>query len=142
MSLETLKKRENFLYVREGNVWVTPSVVLQARKREKPPISTCQQEKSLKLHDLHSKPRYGFIASKKVGNAVQRNRAKRRLKEAVRRLGLDKGYKPSRSLYDYVLIARQATLNCEFGNLLRDMQKAFDKVHKTQASKQVSRPKR
>ena len=142
MSLETLKKRKSFLYVREGRTWVTPSAVLQARKRKKSHISSRQQENSKILSEAASKPRFGFTASKKIGNAVQRNRAKRRLKEAIRRLGLDKGQKPSRLHYDYVLIARQGTLNRDFENILKDMRKAFGQIHKTRENSQTSKASR
>ncbi len=126
MTLETLKKRSSFLYVREGSKWIAPSLVLQTRKRP-----------DVDAHDLDASngslsdtlPRFGFTASKKVGNAVKRNRAKRRLREAVRQLALDKGAKPSRTGYDYVLIARQDTIRLSFDDILRDMRFAFSRVH-------------
>ncbi|MGH1349572.1 MAG: ribonuclease P protein component [Methyloligellaceae bacterium] len=126
MPLETLKNRSSFLYVREGSKWIAPSLVLQARKRPDI-VSQDPDVKNSGSEDI--RPRFGFTASKKVGNAVKRNRAKRRLREAVRQLALDKGAKPSRAGYDYVLIARQDTIRLSFDDILRDMHFAFGRVH-------------
>ena len=119
--METLKKRSSFLYVREGAKWISPTLVLQARVRPGQP--TDEESGNICL------PRFGFTASKKVGNAVQRNRAKRRLREAVRHLTFDKGMKPARNTYDYVLIARLDTLRLGFDEILKDMSIAFERVH-------------
>ena len=107
-----LKTRKEFLYVRDGARFVTPGLVLQARARPAPeaigPIS-----------------RFGFTASRTIGGAVKRNRARRRLKEAVRLAG------PNRAVegYDYVLIAREGTLQRRFTELVRDLERALTKVH-------------
>lgn len=52
-------------------------------------------------------PRVGFVAGRKVGSAVQRNRAKRRLREAVRQIDLEEGK-------DYVVIATAAVNEVAF----------------------------
>lgn len=63
----------------------------------------------------------GFTASKKVGNAVARNRAKRRLRAAVAAV------MPSRAAtdHDYVLIGRKATLQRPYQDLLADLVRAL-----------------
>ncbi|WP_052500765.1 ribonuclease P protein component [Jannaschia aquimarina] len=68
----------------------------------------------------------GFTCSKKVGNAVARNRAKRRLREAAR-LVLPARGQPG---WDYVLIGRRdATAAREWEGLLDDLRRALDKAH-------------
>lgn len=68
----------------------------------------------------------GFTCSKKVGNAVARNRAKRRLRE-VARLVLPKAGRPG---WDYALIGRPlATAARPFEALLGDLRVALDKAH-------------
>lgn len=68
--------------------------------------------------------RVGFTASRKVGGAVVRNRAKRRLRAAAARILPDAG----RPGTDYVLIARAATAERPFAALLDDLQTALRRV--------------
>ena len=71
-------------------------------------------------------PRIGFTCSKKVGNAVARNRAKRRLREAAR-LVLPGAARPG---FDYVLIGRHETTAARpFDALCADLRAALAKVH-------------
>lgn len=65
--------------------------------------------------------RAGFTATKKIGNAVTRNRAKRRLREAAR----EKLPALGRPGHDYVLIARQSTVGRGFKDLLADLETAL-----------------
>lgn len=69
--------------------------------------------------------RLGFTASRKVGGAVQRNRAKRRLRAAAASILPLYG----RERRDYVLIARTATLSRPFAQLLKDLTQALDGAH-------------
>ena len=66
-------------------------------------------------------PRVGFTATKKIGNAVVRNRARRRLREAARRLV------PLHGLpgVDYVVLARESTGTAPWPTLLDDMKDAL-----------------
>jgi ribonuclease P protein component len=66
----------------------------------------------------------GFTASRRIGNAVARNRARRRLRAAVRAI-LPGAAKPG---YDYVLVARPAILTCPFNVVLSDLATAFARV--------------
>ena len=68
--------------------------------------------------------RVGFTVSRKVGNAVARNRARRRLRETAR-LVLPQFGAPGR---DYVLIGRTATLNRPFADLLDDLLAALRRL--------------
>jgi ribonuclease P protein component len=113
-----LKTREEFLHVRGGARYVAPSLVLQARRR------------SAEAEDAHL-ARFGFTATKGLGGAVVRNKARRRLKEAVRLAG------PTHAVegYDYVLIAREGTVQRRFTELIKDLERALAKVHEPSPAK-------
>ena len=68
--------------------------------------------------------RLGFTATKKIGNAVARNRSKRRLRAAAR---LHFGAAPQPG-WDFVLIARDATRHCPFPALMADIEGALRKI--------------
>jgi ribonuclease P protein component len=69
--------------------------------------------------------RVGFTASRKVGGAVARNRAKRRLRAAAQAVLPD----AARQRTDYVLIARPATLARPFADLLKDLAQTLAAAH-------------
>jgi ribonuclease P protein component len=104
-----LKRRPDFLRVASGRQkWVAPGLILQAlRQRDADPTS-----------DETMPARVGFTASAKVGNAVTRNRARRRLRAAAAAV-LPRHAQPA---HDYVLIARAGTLTRRFSDLLVDLE--------------------
>ena len=114
-----LKTRAEFLHVRGGARFTAPSLVLQARRR----LDDETEDAEI--------ARFGFTATKGLGGAVVRNRARRRLKEAVRVAG------PSRAMagYDYVLIAREGTVQRRFTELIKDLERALAKVHEPSPAK-------
>jgi ribonuclease P protein component len=69
--------------------------------------------------------RIGFTVSRKVGNAVERNRVRRRLRELVR-LGSRDALRPG---HDYVLIGRRAALSAAFCDLAADYDRAMARIH-------------
>jgi ribonuclease P protein component len=69
--------------------------------------------------------RVGFTVTKKLGNAIKRNRIRRRLKEAVR-TALHDDFRPGR---DYVIIGRAATEGRDFAALVSDIRSALDTLH-------------
>ena len=110
--LEVLKKRSDFLAANKGRRWGTKGFLLQARVRQ----------------DETTAVRIGYTCSKKVGNAVARNRAKRRLREIARIVLPESG----RAGWDYVLIGRaQVTATRDFKQLQEDLRYAVRKIHET-----------
>lgn len=110
-----LKKRSDFLRTAKAEHRATAGFVLQGRKRlsGETPTDTI---------------RVGFTCSKKVGNAVARNRAKRRLRAIAEMTLIPAGI----AGWDYVLIGRaRATADLPFETLNRDLQSALSKIHQT-----------
>lgn len=106
-----LRRRREFLATAaDGRRWVASAFVLQAASRSVPSLA----------HEVG----LGFTATRRIGNAVARNRAKRRLREASRQI------LPGTAVaaHDYVLIARSAVLTCSFQELIDDLRKAFERV--------------
>ena len=109
--LEKLRDRSDYLAAAKAKRVSTTGFVLQARKR----VETSAPQ-----------PRYGITCSKKVGNAVTRNRAKRRLRALANSVLPHLG----RDGWDYVLIGRaQATVNQPFDMLLENLRFALKKLH-------------
>lgn len=118
--VERLRARWEFLYVAEGTSERRKTLVAQARRRK------------LAREAIGA----GFTATKKVGGAVVRNRAKRRLREAARSL------LPVHGLagVDYVLIARQETADCPWPRLLDDMESALLSLRRRVAEPTPTKP--
>lgn len=119
-TVERLRKRAQFLFVRRGLRAARPHVLLEARRRaEAGPIGV------------------GFTASRKVGGAVVRNRAKRRLREAARQLLASHGL----AGVDYVLVARQSTAEAPWEALLDDVRNALIRVRADFEGGRASKPR-
>lgn len=100
--MERLRNRGEFRAVAGGKRVSRPGFVLQALESAADPSRP---------------PRFGFTVTRKTGNAVVRNRIRRRLKEAVRLCGAESGQAGT----DYVLIGRRAALSLDFERLTTDL---------------------
>jgi ribonuclease P protein component len=103
-----LTKRAEFLYVRDGVTERRKTLLVQARRRGAAGLGMGA----------------GFTATKTIGNAVIRNRAKRRLRAAAQALLPRLG----ETGMNYVFIARQDTATCDWARLLDDMESALISV--------------
>lgn len=111
--LMTMSKRADFLRASKAMHRATKGLILQARKRQPDEVDP----------DLI---RVGYTCSKKVGNAVKRNRAKRRLRAIVREVMPAMGH----AGWDYVLIGRAgATADRTYSDLVNDLTHALTVIH-------------
>lgn len=117
MRLSTLKKRAEFQRVRGGGRYSTTSFVMEGKAR--PVLGPALG------------PRFGFTVTKKLGNAVVRNRIRRRLRAALMELA------PQRAdqCFDYVVIARNAAFAQSFDQLKSELGSAFQRVHSNPVGK-------
>ncbi|MGP9790800.1 ribonuclease P protein component [Roseinatronobacter sp. NSM] len=106
---EIVKRRADFLRAAKGRRLPCPAFLVQAFPRgDDGPF------------------RVGFTCSKKVGNAVLRNRAKRRLREIARLVMAQH----ARAGWDYVLVGRPgATAHHDFNAMSADLLRALQKLH-------------
>ena len=114
--LDRLKRRGDFLRVARGAKWATPGLILQAAPRPS------KEQPSPAESDSHA--RIGFTVSRKVGGSVERNRARRRLREAAR-LVMPARARPA---IDYVLIGRHTTLTRSWPQLVHDLETALSRI--------------
>jgi ribonuclease P protein component len=107
-AVERLRKRSEFLAVsKTGEKWVTPAFVVQVYARV--------GEQAY---------RYGITASRKVGGAVERNRAKRRLRALLKEILPPLAHQG----VDYVFIARKEILKRDFVQMTNELQQALKKL--------------
>ena len=116
--IERLRKRADFLACAKAPACARGAVLIQARPRDQTPLV-----------------RAGFTATKRIGGAVMRNRAKRRMREAARRLLPDHG-QPG---FDYVFIARGGLVARPWDRLLDDMKSALIRLAADRESRALVR---
>jgi len=104
--MDRLRQRADFLAVANGARANASAFVLQSRRR-----------------DDDGPIRIGFTVTKKNGNAPERNRIRRRLRELVKRLD-PVSMHPH---HDYVLVGRRAALTRDFAAMLDELRAAFQK---------------
>ena len=108
--LTTIKLRPHFLRIRGGSKWSGTGFLIETKPS---PVAG-------------GPPRFGFTVTKKLGNAVVRNRIRRRLKDAAQ-LVADAHARPGS---DYVVVARKPAFDMPFKRLAADMEVALKRVHK------------
>ncbi|WP_336279430.1 ribonuclease P protein component [Bartonella sp. CB175] len=101
-----IRKRADFLAVRTGEKRRGPLFLLEVKSREQ----TAEMKNPLVA-------RVGFTVTRKNGNAVKRNRIKRRLREAVR-VGLAHNMEAGT---DYVIVAHRDALHAPFTSLINEL---------------------
>ncbi|MDC0073932.1 ribonuclease P protein component [Alphaproteobacteria bacterium] len=84
-----------------------------------------QSAKPKNLINVNNKIRLGFIVTKRIGNAVVRNRIRRRLKIVALEVIIKKGL-PNR---DYVLIGKKDSYNCPYNELLQNVNYALKSIN-------------
>ncbi len=105
--MDRLRQRADFIAVANGPRISGPAFVLQSRRR-----------------DDDGPIRVGYTVTKKIGTATERNRIRRRLREAVKRT--DRSSMMPNS--DYVLVGRRAALSRDFAVMLGDLRSALDRI--------------
>ena len=109
-----LKRRRDFVSItRRGQKWATPGLILQSHRRKDAETTS------------RDGIRVGFTVTKKVGNAVIRNRARRRLKAVAGDVMATHG----QDLFDYVLIGRAGTLKRPYALLVSDLKTAMQRLN-------------
>ena len=110
MNTYLIKKKEDFAHVfRNGSFLNCSSFIINYARKTKL-VST-------------NSPRFGIVTSKKVGNAVQRNFAKRRIK-ALKNIFLNFG----KNELDYILVAKKNLLNENFKILSSQLEQTLNKI--------------
>ena len=109
--VERLKRRSDFKAAASGVRASGGAFVLQGRRRAE-----------------DAAVRIGYTVSKQVGNAVERNRVRRRLREIVR-LSAAAGAGQLNSGHDYVLIGRRTALAAPFYEMMRELDAALARIH-------------
>jgi ribonuclease P protein component len=112
--MDRLRRRADFRAASSGLRTSAGGFVLQAR-----------------LRDDDGGVRVGFTVSRQVGNAVERNRVRRRLREIVRLAG-----------HDYVLIGRRAALTLPFADMQRQFGTALRRVHSPESGRDTAGSRR
>ena len=105
--LGKITKRSDYVKAARGRYIKTSSLFLQKVKRDDKKI-----------------PRYGVTASKKIGIAVERNKAERRIRHAIKEVLPKYG----KNGYDYVVVATTKTNKVSWKTVLNDLEKAFREI--------------
>jgi ribonuclease P protein component len=124
--MDRLRRRADFRAASSGTRTSAGGFVLQAR-----------------LRDDGGGVRVGFTVSRQVGNAVERNRVRRRLREIVRLAASNDGAGDGmQNGHDYVLIGRRAALTLPFTDMQRQFGTALHRVHSAESGRDTAGSRR
>ncbi len=127
-SVGRLRTRPDFLKVAAaGAKWVAPGLILQARRRPASAAAGAAAGAGPAPGEA-DQVRVGFTVSRKVGNAIRRNRARRRLRAVAAEVLPEFG----RPGCDYVLIGRAGTLDRPYAELVQDLRTALERIGRNQ----------
>ncbi|MCH7543895.1 MAG: ribonuclease P protein component [Proteobacteria bacterium] len=130
-ALVRLKRREEFLRVAGARrKWVAPGLILQARPADQPARGPLGKGGGTGPAAIGEGVRVGFTVSRKVGNAVARNRARRRLRAAAAEVMP----RHAKAAHDFVVIGRSATLTRPYADLVGDLKTALRRLGAFRAS--------
>lgn len=118
--IQTLKLRAEFQRIRGGSRAQSAAFVLEGKPRVAAPAGAQKD-----AQPAITGPRFGFTITKKLGNAVVRNRMRRRLRAALS----DIVPLHARADMDYVVVARQKAFDQEFASLKADLTEALKRVN-------------
>jgi len=107
-------QRADFKAVSKGRRYSSEMLTLQADARS----------------DQSGDPRFGFVLTKKTGNAVERNRMRRRLRAAIRETKALAGSEPN----DFVIVGRRALLAAPFNSILSELTQGLSRVRPRSSS--------
>jgi ribonuclease P protein component len=116
--MDRLRQRADFLAAANGPRMNSPAFILQSRRR-----------------DDDGPIRVGFTVTKKNGNAPERNRIRRRLRELVKRVDI----LCMRPHSDYVLVGRRVALQRDFTTMLDDLRSALHRLDRQSAKTHSSK---
>ena len=119
MAVVTLKTRPEFQRIRGGTRVNSSAFLLEAKRRVQMTLDGGNVQDT-------GPPRFGLTITKKIGGAVQRNKIRRRLKDAIQRLQ-EEHAKPG---FDYVIVARGPSLDCPFSTLMAEVASALSRAHR------------
>lgn len=123
--VDRLTKRSEYLAARHGK-----------KRRGKYFMLEILDRQDIATHGELRPPRIGFTVTKRQGNAVIRNRIRRRLKEAVR-LEAHKFLKPG---HDYVLIGHDELLDASFSDIIYSLEQRFNNSKNSDRTRQLREP--
>ena len=116
MKIDTIKKRSEFVTISNKNIsYYSATTLILAHKTS-----------DFYLKDSKDFVRAGYTVTKKIGNAVMRNKCKRRYREIFRKLAPDL----AQNHFDYVILARKQIIGAEFKKIESDLKFCLTGINK------------